>query len=272
VETAERKQSAQPELQRLQLQLDARTRELQQAQEELQRFTYAASHDLRAPLRTIQANSQFLVEDCPDLPAQAAEDIRRIRRAVDRMSRLLQDLLSFSRSGSAPLRITPVDATESVYIGADELNAALREADGVLDVDPLPEVLADRNLLGQVFRALISNAIKFRAPGAPLHIRITAEDDGADCTFGVHDNGIGIDPKYADKIFEPFERLHSVSEYEGSGLGLALCRRALERMGGSIWFDSQPAGGAHFRFRLPAAQGVARSAASLEDESASAVA
>lgn len=178
---------------------------------------------------------------------------RYINFAVDgakRMQQLISDLLAYSRANSKDLELQPTDCEAVVRATLQNLRAAVTEGGAVVEWDPLPVLMADPVQLGQLFQNLIGNATKFRGQ-APLRIHIAAADNGAEWLFSIQDNGIGIDPRHADRIFQIFQRLHTRTEYPGTGIGLAICQKVVERHGGRIWVESQLGKGANFRFTLP---------------------
>lgn len=219
--------------------------------EELEQFAYFATHDLREPLRTLITMSQLLEEKYgSDLNDQAKEFLAYIVEASVRMEQIIKDLVSYSALGS--------DTTEQVYAKVEEplgqavrqLHAAISESGAQISWDALPELYTSPSQLMQLFQNLLSNAIKFRG-NAPLKIHIWAESSGDDCIFYVQDNGIGFEPEHAEQIFVIFRRLHGRQKYAGSGIGLAICKRIVERLGGRIWAESEPGKGARFCFSLP---------------------
>ena len=167
------------------------------------------------------------------------------------MRSLVLDLLALSRAGKSAMKQERVSLDRCVDGALETLRLRLDEAEAELQRGPLPEVIADATLLTQLYQNLIGNALKFRSAQRPV-IELTAEKGGQDWTFGVRDNGIGIAPKYAEQIFAPFQRLHAMGEFEGSGIGLAICRRNVERHRGKIWVESESGKGAHFKFTIPA--------------------
>jgi PAS domain S-box-containing protein len=238
---------------RLQQNLAARSSELTRSNEELQRFAYAAAHDLQEPLRTVGAMSELLARQCVDvLDAESQELLRYIDGGVKRMSSLIRDLLDYSRiSTVGAILPKPIDANSMVKIALMNLKAQIVQTEAVVTTDILPSVMADEQL-ALVFQNLVGNALKYRSNERPS-IHIAADRHNEEYIFSVRDNGIGIAREDADKVFEVFHRLHTRSEYEGSGVGLAICRKILERHGGQIWVESTKGAGATFFFRLRAA-------------------
>lgn len=224
--------------------------ELNRINQELDQFAYVASHDLQEPLRTLITYSGFLQEDLGDgLPEGSREDIRLLVDAAQRMQGLVRDLLAFSRSGRVELDKAPVPLDACVNSALANLGALIRETGARIRRAPLPEMEVDKTLITQVFQNLLGNALKFRKDGPP-NIDVTAEKTNGRWVLGIRDDGIGIEKEYREQIFAPFKRLHSIGEYEGSGIGLAVCRRIVERHGGNIWVESDPGRGSHFRFTL----------------------
>jgi light-regulated signal transduction histidine kinase (bacteriophytochrome) len=178
---------------------------------------------------------------------------RYIHYAVDgakRMQQLISDLLAYSRVNSRELDLRETDCAAVVQTTLQNLSAAIDESGAVVELDPLPVLMADAAQLGQLFQNLIGNAIKFRGQ-APLRIHIAATDSGPNWLFSVRDNGIGIDPRHSDRIFQIFQRLHTRAEYPGTGIGLAVCQKVAERHGGKIWVESEPGLGSTFCFTIP---------------------
>jgi len=232
------------------VQLERTNRELVALNAELDDFTNVASHDLQEPLRTLAAFSAMLRKDLDQsLPERAAQDIGFITDAARRMQTLIQDLLALSRAGRVAKKREKVSLGECADLALEALAMRMKETGAQVTRDELPEVWGDSTLLTQLYQNLIGNALKFCGDQPPV-IRLTAEERDGPPVFGVKDNGIGIESKYAQQIFQPFRRLHGRAEYEGSGIGLAICRKIVERHGGKIWVDSEPGKGAHFRFRI----------------------
>ncbi len=244
--------------------------ELARTNEELERFAYIASHDLQEPLRMVASFVQLLAERYQgQLDSDADEFIAFAVDGARRMQRLINDLLEYSRVSTRGQPLRPTDAEAVLADVLWNLNIAIEEAGATVTHDPLPTVLADPTQLMQLLQNLIGNAIKFRSERPPvIHISAKREEgQGAReakdpvlavpassfYVFSVHDNGIGIAPEYHERIFGVFQRLHTRQEYPGTGIGLAICRRVVERHGGRIWVESQPGQGATFYFTLPAA-------------------
>ncbi|MGE4001994.1 MAG: PAS domain S-box protein [Planctomycetaceae bacterium] len=230
--------------------------ELHGRNEELEQFAYIASHDLQEPLRKIASCCQALAEDYAD---KLDEDGREwISFAVDgatRMRQLVSDLLEFSRIGTHGQTAEPTDAVQACKLAIDNLDDAIQEREAEVICRPLPTVLADASQLVQLFQNLIGNSIKYCTEERPV-VEIGAEPDGGQWQFYVKDNGIGIAPEYHERIFQIFQRLHRKDEYEGTGIGLAICKKVVERMGGELWVESQAGQGSTFYFTLRAADSL----------------
>ena len=230
--------------------LKRRGAELERSIAELEQFAYVASHDLQEPLRIVANFTQLLADRYRGRLDERAD--RYLHFASDgarRMQRLVSGLLAYARLGSQGGPLAPVDVDAVLRQVDSDLRPMLQESGVSVEYGPLPVVLADEMQLGQVFQNLISNAVKFRSDRAP-RVTITAEPRGQDWVFAVADNGIGIDRQHADRIFQMFQRLHGRDAYEGSGIGLAVVKRIVERHGGRIWLESTPGEGATFRFTL----------------------
>lgn len=231
-------------------QLERVNADLIQRNTELDEFSYVASHDLQEPVRKLIAFSGHLRQDLgPDLPARAAQDVAFIVDAAGRMQALIQDLLALSRAGRMALKYEWVSLNTCADRALEALAVRLRETNALITRDPLPMVWGDPTLLIQLYQNLIDNALKFVDHGRPA-LRLTAERHGGQWIFGVQDHGIGLKSEYAEQIFLPFKQLHDRTEYPGTGIGLAICRKAVERHGGRIWVESRPGQGAHFKFTL----------------------
>jgi signal transduction histidine kinase len=234
--------------------LAQRTAELERSNSELERFAYVASHDLQEPLRAVAAHVQILQEDYQGrLDADADESIRHAVEGADHMRLLISDLLAYSRIGRSHDALEPTSAAHAFSTALRQLVVAIEESGAQVTCDDLPEVIADPTQLMQLFQNLVGNALKFRKENPPrVHVSVARSDEG--WLFSVRDNGIGFDPKHAERIFAPFERLHGRHQYPGTGIGLAICKKIVERHGGRIWVESQPGNGCTFRFTLPGAK------------------
>jgi PAS domain S-box-containing protein len=226
-------------------------RVLERSNIELQQFAYIASHDLQSPLRSISGFVQLLkMEYEGKLGEQAADWIRRTVQSIDHMQTLIRDLLAYSRvdSRSRPfVQISFLDVFSDVI---DLLESSIRDAGAQVTSGELPVVMGDRSQLVQLMQNLIGNGLKYHGDKSP-HVHVSAKRNGNEWTFSVQDNGIGIDPKYYERIFEIFKRLHDQKEYPGTGIGLAVCRRVVNRHGGTIWVESEPGHGSTFHFTIP---------------------
>jgi PAS domain S-box-containing protein len=228
---------------------------LARSNKDLEQFAYVASHDLQEPLRMVGSFAGLLARRYQGkLDSEADEFIAYIVDGATRMQMLIEDLLAFSRVSTKGRKPEPVDAGEMVERVLGDLRAAIEQSGATVTAGALPMVLADPTQLGQVFLNLIGNAIKFRAPDRPPAVRVWAERLGGEWLFHVQDNGIGIDPRHMERIFHIFERLHGPGEYPGTGIGLAIVKKIIERHGGRIEVRSAPGEGSTFRFTLPAAE------------------
>ena len=199
----------------------------------------------------ITSYTQLLARDyASNLDEQAQNFITVIIDGTRRMQTLINDLLGYSRLGTHGESFTAVDCNAVVASVLSNLQLSIQEAEAVVHTGPLPTVHGDKSQLTQLFQNLLSNALKFRGPSRP-EIAITAEFTAPNWVFAVRDNGIGIDPKFHERIFVIFQRLHRRERYAGTGIGLAICKRVVERHGGRIWVESTPGAGAIFRFTLP---------------------
>lgn len=236
--------------------------ELVRSNSDLQQFAYVASHDLQEPLRMVASYTQLLARRYKGkLDADADEFIGYAVDGANRMQRLIQDLLAYSRVSTRGQAFEPVPVGAIVAQALDNLRGAVEESRAVVTRDPLPTVMADETQLLQLFQNLLSNAIKFRG-GQPPRVHVSAARHDTEWQFSVRDNGIGIDPQYADRIFVVFRRLHNITEYPGTGIGLAICKKIVERHGGRIWVESQPGKGATFYFTVPVGESQQRVAGS----------
>jgi signal transduction histidine kinase len=231
-----------------------RTRELERSNEELDRFASVVSHDLQAPLATVSMYAQLLERRHGESLGDDRRIIDGICQATGQSRELIRDLLEYSKSGRGELRARPVDTNHLVSEVLELLAAPIQEAGAVVDVDDLPGVTADPANLRQVFQNLIGNAVKF-ADTEP-RVSVGAIRKGDLVRFAVEDNGIGMDPKDAREIFEPFHRLHGSGHYPGTGIGLAVCERIVEHHGGRIWAESSPGRGSTFYFEIPVSADV----------------
>ena len=234
--------------------LERRADDLARSNAELEQYAYVISHDLQEPLRSIGGFVQLLERRYRgELDDEADRFIGFTVAGVERMQALIDDLLSYSRVATGELRGDRVDSRELVKGTLASLDASVREAGAEIELGELPTVVADGRALGQVFQNLLSNAIKFRGDDPP-RVRVSATHADDAWTFEVADSGIGVDSAHAERIFRIFQRLHTREEYGGTGVGLAICKRIVERHGGRIWCESRPGGGTVFRFTIPDAE------------------
>lgn len=232
------------------------TRELERSNLELQQFAYVASHDLQEPLRMVSSYVQLLERRYKDRLDDDASDF--IRYAVDganRMKRLIVDLLAYSRTGTRPHAVEAQDTGRLLQDALRNLEIAIEDSHATVTHDELPRIAGDASQLVQLFQNLIGNAIKFRGEGAPrIRVTVAPDPDAAGFwRFRIEDNGIGIEPQYAERIFVIFQRLHPGDAYPGTGIGLAICRKVVERHGGRIWIDPDYRDGTAVCFTLPGA-------------------
>jgi PAS domain S-box-containing protein len=243
----------QVERERLLAELALRADDLARSNAELEQFAYIASHDLAEPLRSISGFTQLLARRYEgQLDADADRFIGFVVDGVDRMQMLISDLLAFSRTGRAELDRTQVALGQVSVDVLAALSPAIADAGGSVTVGELPTVDADPTKMTQLLQNLISNALKFHPPERPPTVAVTADRVGADWRISVSDTGLGIDPAYAERIFKMFQRLHGREEFPGTGIGLAVCQRIVERHGGRLWFEPNAPHGTIFRFTLPA--------------------
>jgi light-regulated signal transduction histidine kinase (bacteriophytochrome) len=239
------------EYKRSQASLKQYATDLAQSNSELEKFAYVASHDLQEPLRMVASYLQLLERRYAD---NLDDDGREfIEYAVDgalRMKRLINDLLMYSRVGTRCGQFVDVDCDHVFENVVTDLEVVIEETEALVTSDPLPHIWADETQFHQLLQNLIANAIKFHGEATPK-VHISAEPDGEMWKFTVADNGIGIDPKFAARVFVIFQRLHGLDQFPGTGIGLAVCKKIVERHGGTISIDSMPGEGAKFRFTLP---------------------
>jgi two-component system, chemotaxis family, sensor kinase Cph1 len=225
--------------------------ELERSNSDLEQFAYATSHDLSEPLRTIGRFANLLTDRYGDeLDEPGRHYLERIADGVRRLDALVEGLLAHSRVGSASIERVPVSCDELVGEVVEGLSETIESASAEVRVDRLPVLGADPILLGQVFQNLISNAVKFGGLEGP-RVHVSAERMDGGWRFWVRDNGIGIEPRHAERIFRIFQRLHTRDEYAGAGIGLALCKSIVERHGGTILVEPATGGGSAFAFTIP---------------------
>jgi signal transduction histidine kinase len=231
--------------------LESRAQELERSNSELEQFAYVASHDLQEPLRKVASFCQLLQRRyIGQLDERADQYIEFAVDGAKRMQVLIDDLLAFSRVGRVEREAALISCASALSAARVNLAADIRESGAVIETDELPTVRAEFSLITSLFQNLLSNAIKFRADKPP-RIAVSVLRDGEFWQFSVADNGIGIEPEYADRIFVIFQRLHDRASYSGTGIGLAMCRKIVEYYGGRIWLETTASAGATFSFTLP---------------------
>ncbi|WP_245986792.1 sensor histidine kinase [Azospirillum thermophilum] len=237
--------------------LRRKTAELERSNEELEAFAYVASHDLRQPLRVINSYLTLLERSLAGkLDEETGEFIGFARDGAQRMDRLIVDLLEYSRVGRRTRAFRPVPLGQVVETALLNLQVAVEECGARVQVqDDLPTVSGDEVELVRLLQNLIGNAVKYRLPDRAPVVEVTCAADGGGWRLGVRDNGIGIAPEHRDRVFGIFQRLHRRDEYEGTGVGLAICKKIVEHHGGRIWLESVPGEGSAFFFSLPAGDG-----------------
>jgi light-regulated signal transduction histidine kinase (bacteriophytochrome) len=227
---------------------------LRRANRDLKEFSYAASHDLQEPLRTVSLYTQLLTDKLgADLDPETEQFVHYIVEGSTRMRSLIKDLLAYAEIGAEGLQSTePVECANALEGAIANLQGAIEQVHATIASDPLPRVNSNLRQLTQLFENLIGNALKYVKPDFTPHIHVRADLDGEEWVISVRDNGIGFDPQYAEQIFGVFERLHR-KEYPGTGIGLAICKRIVERHGGRIWAKGEEGKGATFFFTMSAA-------------------
>jgi len=218
----------------------------------LEQFAYAASHDLQEPLRTMSAYSELLGREFKGkLGEDADKMLAFIVSASARMTTLVRDLLEYARMTTQEDRPSSAAIDEDLEAAITHLEEAVKASGATITHDPMPVLEVDRGQMVRLFQNLIGNAIKYRQAGRQAEVHVSAEQKGSEWVISVRDNGMGFDPADAAKIFEPFKRLHTAADIPGTGVGLAICRRIVQTLGGRIWAESQPGQGATFCFTLP---------------------
>jgi PAS domain S-box-containing protein len=241
---------------RAQQELTRKLEELARSNADLEQFAYVASHDLQEPLRMVISYTQLLARRYQGkLDASADEFIGFAVDGASRMQQLIQDLLSYSRLTTRGQALQSTDTGAACNAALENLRESIKNSNAKVSVGSLPTVLADATQLVQLFQNLIGNAIKYRNERRP-EIRVDARPNRNEWIFSVQDNGIGIEPQYFDRIFQMFQRLHTRKDYSGTGIGLAICRKIVERHGGRIWVESHPRQGSTFLFTIPRAEKI----------------
>ncbi len=226
--------------------------ELRRANEDLKQFAFSASHDLQEPLRSIKIYSELLVNRYEDkLDGQALKFMKFLRNGATRMETLVRDLLAYSQATNSEDPVEIVNANEVAKTTLANLAGAIAETNAQITIGPLPSLPVNGTHLQQLFQNLMGNAIKYGSPERTPIVHLAAERQNAHWIFSVSDNGIGIDPEYRENIFGLFKRLHNSNEYSGTGIGLAICQRIVDRYHGRLWVESEPGRGSIFRFTLP---------------------
>jgi len=247
LEIAERKKAGE--------ELKATLKNLERSNKELEQFAYIASHDLQEPLRMVASYVQLLERRYKDrLDSDANEFIAYATDGAGRMQSMINDLLDYSRVGTAGKTFEKTDCAHVFRQAVINLQGAIEESGTVVTQNNLPTINADETQLIHLFQNLIDNAIKFRGKESP-HVHVAAKKKGGEWLFSVQDNGIGIDPQYLERVFVIFQRLHNRRKYPGTGIGLAICKRVVERHGGRIWVESKPGKGSTFFFAIPSKGG-----------------
>ena len=224
---------------------------MERSNAELEQFAYVASHDLQEPLRMVASYSQLLERRYRDkLDSDAYDFIDYIVDGATRMQNLINDLLAYSRVGTRGKEFEMTDCNVTVQKTLGDLRATIEEAGAEIIVEPLPALMADGSQLMLLFQNLIGNAIKFSGDKPP-RVHVSCKTKKGEAVFSVHDNGIGLEPQYAERIFLLFQRLHTKREYQGTGIGLSICKKIVERHGGRIWVESELGKGASFNFTIP---------------------
>ena len=226
--------------------------ELRRANADLEQFAYSASHDLQEPLRTIKIYSELLAGHLSAaVEGETAEFLDFLRSAATRMEMLVRDLLAYTQVSRLEAPVDEVDTNEALAEVIANLRGAIAESGAAVTFDRLPPVRAHKTHMRQLFQNLIGNAIKYRSEDRAPEVHIGAERQDGYWLFTVRDNGIGIQPEFKEQIFGLFSRLHNADRYDGTGIGLAICQRIVERYHGRIWVESEPGRGSEFRFTLP---------------------
>lgn len=226
--------------------------QLRRANQDLEQFAFSASHDLQEPLRSVQIYSELLVKRyASQLDGDGLKFIRFLSGGTTRMETLVRDLLTYTQVNGFDAPLEVFDANEALKTSLVNLAEAIAASGAEVISGPLPSLRVNCTHLQQLFQNLIGNAIKYRSPERPPAVHVGADQQDAYWVFSIADNGIGVDPQYKENIFGLFKRLHNSNEYSGTGIGLAICQRIVDRYQGRIWVESEPGRGSIFRFTLP---------------------
>lgn len=226
--------------------------DLRRANRDLEQFAYTASHDLQEPLRTIKVYTELLAKRHGEkLDREALKFMQFVRTGATRMETLVRDLLAYTQISQIDKVVETTDGREALEAALQSLSGRIAETGTRIRTGSLPSVRMHGVHLQQLFQNIVGNAIKYRSPERVPEIQISAEREGESWVFSVSDNGIGIDPQYSETIFGLFKRLHHEAEYAGTGIGLAICQRIVDKYDGRIWVESEPGRGSTFRFALP---------------------
>ena len=253
-EVAERR-LREEEVKKLNRDLRHRALQLEEANKDLESFSYSVSHDLKAPLRAMDGFSKILIDEHSDtLRGDSKHLLTLIRENARKMARLIDDILAFSRAGRKEIALTLIDTETMVREVIEEIGLSFANRTVRFDVKKLPSAMGDAASIRQVLVNLLSNAVKFTRPRESAFIEVGGEETADEIVYHVRDNGVGFTPEYADKLFGVFQRLHSTSEFEGTGIGLAIVKRVVGKLGGRVWAEGRPNEGATFYFTLPKSQ------------------
>ena len=226
--------------------------ELTRSNQELEQFAYVVSHDLQQPLQSIFGFARLLAYSYHNRPDEPVNQyISQIIDASRHMSQLIQDLLTYATVDQAEPLCEPIDCNQVIEQVVAELHQSIDESHAVIHIDGLPTICANETQLSQLFQNLLSNALKYHSPEHPPQVDVSAKHQKNEWLFGIHDNGIGIQPEHFEQVFQIFQRLPTEDEYPGTGIGLATCKKIVEHHGGRIWVDSKPTLGTTFYFTLP---------------------
>jgi PAS domain S-box-containing protein len=226
--------------------------DLRRANADLEQFAFSATHDLQEPLRAIKIYSELLTKTCgPAIQGEGQQFLGHLRGGASLMEMLVRDLLSYTKVSQFERPEDYADAGEALNSALANLSSAIQEVEAEITSDPLPSVRLHEAHVQQLFQNLIGNAIKYRSPDMRPRVHVSADRQGNEWVFAISDNGIGIAPDYSETIFGLFKRLHTNDEYSGTGIGLAICRRIVERSNGRIWVESEAGKGSTFRFSIP---------------------